>query len=153
MFIKLQIVKKKKHPKLDLMFLISIPSSYTGMTGSCENLWTPSPNLSTGPDPMYYSGHNRVLRNQLGWWGSSVGFANPCTNTHTTADFRLPRWGHWMWSWEEMSTCCSSRPIGVAPGYHWFHTEDSNLLPHGKQINHVLSLVEGIKKKNTPEKM
>lgn len=28
---------------------------------------------------------------------------------------------------------------------------DSNLLPHGKQINHVLSLVEGIKKKYTRE--
>ena len=36
-------------------------------------------------------------------------------NTPTMADFKLPIWCHWPWSWEEMCTVCSPEP---APGYH-----------------------------------
>lgn len=50
------------------------------------------------------------------WWATFTNFLG--VNTPTVADFKLPVWNHWMWSWEELprvgshSRCvCQTSPL------------------------------------------
>lgn len=78
----------------------------------------PSPNICSwgwisGTSSQWHTG-KYLTTGSLGRWEfgrrpGSVTFVDVhLVNTSTVADFKLPTWGHWRWSWEEMG---SSPPL------------------------------------------
>ena len=80
------------------------------------------PNLSAGSDPMHYSTYNHVLRDQLGWRGSSAGCANPRWVNLPHAKFQAAKVRSLNVELGRMSTGGPYKPAEEAPGHRWLYT-------------------------------